>query len=310
MSCARAMRSVLIAAAATVAAGALWAQSPRRPARRVSPLNTPATQTQSVNETRNDTSRINAARRERSAHYHRDDGTILYVDTVTGEEWIDSTGLIKVPPMQFPLFMNASVGIDVWSPVMRAIGQRQGVIGFTADVNLHNRYFPTFEFGLGQSSSTPGDQNYNYRTSLSPYFKIGADYNFLYNSNPDYKWLVGVRYGLSPFGWSVTDIQPQPGYWGPTAPFDIASQRSVAGWFEFSLGLRVKLTDNISAGWRMIYHSILHQSGTAHGQPAYIPGYGRTASAPLTGAFIFSYTLPFKPKVQATTPADTLPEAK
>ena len=299
MKSAKNMRRTIVAATLAVAVGAVWAQSPRRPARRVTPLNNAATQTQSVNETRNDTSRINAARRARSAHYHREDGTVLYVDTVTGDEWIDSTGLISVPKMQYPLFVDASVGVDMWSPVMRAVGQRQGVIGFTAFANLHNRYFPTFDFGFGQSSSTPGAQNYNYRTKFSPYFKIGADYNFLYNSNPDYKWFAGVRYGLSPFGWQVSDITASPGYWGDVPPFAIAPQRSVAGWFEFNLGLSVRLTGNLSAGWRMIYHSVLHQSGTAHGNPDYIPGYGLTSGSPITGSILFTYKLPIRTKTTA-----------
>ena len=63
-----------------------------RERRRVSPVETQAAQTQSINETANDTSRINAKRRAAAGMtYVNDNGFTVYVDTITGDEWIDST---------------------------------------------------------------------------------------------------------------------------------------------------------------------------------------------------------------------------
>ncbi len=138
---------------------------------------------------------------------------------------------------------------------------------------------------------TPAGQNYTYRSPLSVYFKIGADYNFLYNSNPDYKWFVGLRYGFSPFTWAVDDITLDDPYWGGSARFGIPSQTATAGWGELCMGLRIRLWDNIHAGWMVRFHALLHQSKSPHGEPWYIPGFGARGQA-LTGSFTISYTIP------------------
>lgn len=284
------MRSFLaIIVVCVVAISAMADNATRR--RRTTPVETPATATQSVNATAGDTARINAARRAASTHYHRDDGAIVYVDTVTGEQWVDSATIASVPRMEYPLYVATTVGVNIWDPVMRLFGQKHGIIGFSADVNLHNRYFPGIEVGLGTASNTPAGENFSYHSPMSVYFKIGADYNFLYNSNPAYQWLVGLRYGFAPFSWSVSDVSMSPGYWDEPVRFDIPSQRSTAGWIEVCMGLRVKLIGNLSAGWMVRFHSLLHESHNVHGEPWYIPGYGSRNGA-ITGSFSLFYTLP------------------
>lgn len=286
------MRFLPICAAVVGAAAIVTADEP--PARKrpqITPVTTAATTTQSINQTRGDTSRINAAFRARSTHHHRDDGAIIYTDTVTGDQWIDSMPIRKVPKMQFPLYNGVDISVDVWDPLMRAFGQKYGIIGFGADVNLHNRYFPTFEAGLGTAHRTASGLDYTYRSPLSAYFKIGADYNFLYNSNPAYKFFVGVRYGFSAFKWGLDNVTPAPGYWGTPAPFDLPLQNSFTGWFEFCVGLRVQLSGPISAGWMVRVHTPLNQNSNEHGQPWYIPGFG-SRSQLFTGSFSFTYTIP------------------
>lgn len=267
----------------------------RKSRRHVTPITSEATTTQSINETLTDTARINAAFRARSSHYHREDGAIVYIDTVTGEEWIDSTAIATLPKMKYPLLMDATVGVDIWDPVMRIFGQKYGLIGFTADVNFHNRYFPVFEVGLGSADNAPADKDFHYVSPLSIYFKLGANYNFIFNSNPDYKFFAGARYGFTPFKWGIKSAYPAEGYWGPTPPFSIENQSATAGWLELCLGLRIKIWRNISAGWMFKYHFILHESKSSFGEPWYIPGYGTRGQA-ITGAFTFSYTLDFKSK--------------
>lgn len=284
--------AVLLAAVAGLVA--LQAQQPEgdgKSRRRISPVDNAATTTQHVNELAGDTAVINAARRKRSIHYHDDQGRTVFVDTITGDEWIDSTAIIPVVKMKYPLLQSASVAVDIWDPVMRAFGQKYGLIGFQAQANLHNRYLPTFEIGLGQAKNTPAGMNFTYTSPLSVWFRLGMDYNFLYNSNPDYMLMAGVRYGFSPFSFSLSDISIDQGYWGDTVHPQIPGQHVTAGWYELSLGLRVKLWGPISAGWQFRYHGILHQSHPATGDPWYIPGYGSSGSS-ITGSFTITYTLP------------------
>lgn len=299
------MRFMIVVAVVAITSLCLWAaeEEPRRSRRYTTPLNNEATATQAINETKLDTARINAAFRARSSHYHRDDGAIVYVDTVTGEEWIDSTMIVSGPKMKYPLLVGTTVGVDIWDPVMRIFGQKYGITTFSVDLNLHNRYFPTMEVGLGSASSAPDDKDFHYTSPMSVYFKVGANYNFIYNSNPAYKFFAGLRYGFAPFKWGLQSATPAAGYWGPTPPFTIPNQTATAGWLELCLGLRVELWRNISAGWMFKYHFLLHESNGRHGQPWYIPGYGARGQA-ITGSFIISYTIPFKHKHEE--PTDTI----
>ena len=258
--------------------------------RRISPVTTQAAQTQSVNETASDTSRINAKRRAAAGlTYVNDHGFTVYVDTVTGDEWIDSTVIPRVPKMEFPLFHALSVGINVWDPLMRAFGQKYGIADAWVELSLHNRYKPIFEIGLGTARNTPSGMNFTYRSPTSVYFKLGANYNFFFNSDPAYSLFAGVRYGFSPFSFAVDDVTLKAPYWGETATFNIPSQRMNAGWFELSLGIRVKIWGPISAGWSFRYKQIAHESKATYGKPWYIPGYGTRNS--IGGSFSVVYTL-------------------
>lgn len=276
---------IIVMAAISISAISAVSQSKRR----INPVETPATVTQSVNEARNDSARILQARIARSTHYHDEQGRTVYVDTVSGETWIDSTALIPVVKMKYPLFHDASVSLDIWDPVMRAIGQKYGLFSAAVEISLHNRYKPVFEVGLGQAKSTPSGNNFTYSSPVSPFFRIGMNYNFLYNSSPDYQFFGGLRYGFSSFNYTVENVTVDGSYWGEDAYFNLPTQRSTAGWFEILFGLRIKLWGTISAGWSFKYHTILHESKVRYGQPWYIPGFGSRTAA-VTGAFAVTYT--------------------
>lgn len=269
--------------------------------RRITPINTKATATQPINELENDTARINAKMRATMVHYHDANGNIIYVDTITGREWRDSTAMNSIKKvMQYPLLESVSIGVDVWNPVMRAFGQKYGLIDFSAQLSLHNRFKPVFETGLGIAKDTPADNNYTYKTPLSWYFRLGMDYNFLYNSSSDYQFLTGLRLGVSPFSYTLENITIGNGYWGEDARFDMPSIRTTAVWMEFAVGLKVKLWGPISAGWMFRYHSVLRESKSEYGKPWYIPGYG-SRNGSITGSFTLSYTLPLSKKKPVET---------
>jgi len=237
-------------------------------------------------------------RRARSVHYHDSHGRTVMVDTVTNTEWIDSAMLPPPPKMIYPLWHELSVGVNIFDPLMRAFGQHYGGMDASVSVSMHNRFFPTFEFGMGAAKNTPADNNYTYRSPLAPYFKLGADYNFIYNSDPDYRFFAGVRYGFSPFKFSVTDVTLSDDYWQDAATMSIPTASVTAGWFEIVLGLRVKIWGPVSAGWQVKYHSILHQSHPATGDAWYIPGYG-TQNSSLGAAVSITYTIPLnKPSLK------------
>lgn len=275
--------------------------------RRVTPVNNPATATQPVNLNQARTDSLSA--RVNVVEITDDNGNKVLVDTITGTEWVDSLPATRqIPKMEYPLLYGAYAGVDIATPLFRAFGRDYGLVEISAGMNLHNRYLPTIEIGLGKAAHHPDGNNYDYRSPIAPFFRIGADYNFLYNSNPDYMLYAGVRYGLTPFSFSVNDITPSGGdYWGDTAPFDIPKQNVTAGYFQFVLGLRVRIIDRISLGWSVRYQSILHESASPYGEPWYIPGYGSRGTA-LNFTFTVSYTLPLARKEAiAEAPAEPLP---
>lgn len=279
---------VLAAMIATIVAPEVGAR------RRVTPVDTPATGTQAINETKNDTSRINAKRREGSVAIVDERGLLVYIDTVSGEEWVDSMALFQgrsIPKMEYPLFQALTVGVNVWDPLMRAFGQKYGLADAWVELSLHNRYKPIVEVGLGKADNTPANMNFTYRSPLSVYFKIGANYNFFYNSNPDYSLNAGVRYGFAPFSFSVYDVTLDSPYWDETTAIEFPSQRITAGWLELVFGLQVRIWGPVSAGWTFRYKTKLHESRSAIGEPWYIPGFGSRNSS-ISGSFSIAYTLP------------------
>jgi len=262
--------------------------SPVSAQRRITPVNNAATTTQSINENKLPGDSID---RSKLVKYRDDKGNIVLVDTITGREIVDSAAMPVVPPMKYPLVYDASVGLNLWDPLMRAFGQSYGFIGFSAHFNMHNRYIAAFEFGLGKADNTPADNNYTYHSGMAPYFKLGMDYNFLYNSNPDYQAFVGLRYGFTPFKWTLRDVTVDGSYWGEPAVMNFPELKSTAGYLEFLFGIKVKIYKHISMGWTFRYHRLVHYGPKTNGKPWYVPGYGSTNSSIGASLSVF-YTLP------------------
>lgn len=222
-------------------------------------------------------------------------GNKVTVDTVTGREYVDST-LLKAPPaMEFPLLYEVTAGVNVWDPIMRMLGQKNGVGDVWGELNLHNRYFPFLALGLGTCNDTPDLQNFTFKSPLAPYFKIGASYNFFYNSNPDYKLQMGLRYGFTSFKWSLEDVTVDEGYWDDPTHYSLPDRKCTAGYLEVTFGLKVRIAGPVSLGWNIVYHSILHESASPNGKPMYIPGFGKRAGS-VSGNFSIMYTLPLNKK--------------
>lgn len=222
-------------------------------------------------------------------------GNTVMVDTVTGLEFVDST-LLKAPPkMEYPLLHEVIAGVNVWDPIMRALGQKYGLGDVWAELSMHNRYFPYFAVGLGTINETPVDKNFTFKSPVAPYFKIGGSYNFFYNSNPDYRLQMGLRYGFTTYKWSALDVTVDEGYWDTPSTYSLKDIGNTAGYLEVTFGIKVKIAGNFSAGWTIVYHSILHESKSAYGNPMYIPGYGKRNGA-ISGNFSIMYTIPINKK--------------
>lgn len=269
--------------------------------RRINPVETPATQTKAVNLNPKDTtSTPDPSKMPNLVHFHDEKGNVVYVDTITGKEFIDSTKIKEITDFSYPLWDDITIGLNIWDPVMRCIGQDYGLFDMWAEISLHNRFKPVLEFGLGQASHTPEDGNYTYKSNVSPYFKIGLNYNFLFNKTKEYQLYAGLRYGIAPFTFEVNNIDIDNPYWGENLTTSIPPQNITAGYGEIILGLKVQIHNHWSLGWSFKYHTMLHESKCSHGEPWYIPGFGTRGSS-LTGAFNVMYTIPLSKKKTRTT---------
>ena len=160
-----------------------------------------------------------------------------------------------------------------------AFGQNYASVDVNATLNMWNRLQPTVELGLGWAKSTPDDMNFTYRGKPSPYFKVGANYNFLFKNSPDYQAFLGIRLGYSTFSYDVTDVYYPSSYWHEELSGDITGEHSHALWGEAGAGLRVKLMGPISLGWMIRYHGIFNYGKSDHSRPWFIPGYGPRSSS-------------------------------
>lgn len=291
------MRGLMFSAVLLTALAAVVPQG--RGQRRVSPVVNPALNLQGKNENRNPADSIDYSN---LAHYHDEQGNVILVDTITGKEIADTVAALQtsIPKMKQPLLFGASVGVDIWDPVMRAFGQKYGLVEFSAELNLHNRYIPVVEVGIGEANSTPENQNFTYKVDPTPYFRIGANYNFLYNSNPDYLVYAGVRIGWSSFTYQVNDVRLNDDYWGENVTFNLPRQKGNWTYLQVLFGLKVRIVNQVSLGWSIRYKAKLHESAGNDGLPWYIPGFG-TRNSPLTASFSIFYTIPFKKHVAEPT---------
>ncbi|MCD8310386.1 MAG: DUF6048 family protein, partial [Prevotellaceae bacterium] len=81
----------------------------------------------------------------------------------------------------YPLLNGISVGVDLWGPGCRLIGNDALTVEVSADVNLKNILLPTVELGYSKIDSW-SDGGTHFKTG-APYFRIGVDYN-AFHSKP------------------------------------------------------------------------------------------------------------------------------
>ena len=202
---------------------------------------------------------------------------------------------------RYPLLTDLSIGVNLVEPLFMAFGQSYASADVNATLNMWNRLQPTVELGLGWAKNSPDGMNFTYHGKPSPYFKLGANYNFLFKNSPDYQALIGIRLGYSTFGYDVTDVNYYGGYWQEGITYQLKGEHSHALWGEAGIGLKVKLFDRLSMGWMIRFHGIFDYGKNAHSKPWFIPGYGPRSSS-LGLSLGLSYTLPFNRASQSQQP--------
>lgn len=204
--------------------------------------------------------------------------------------WVEEDTVKVSRAPKVPLFNGVTVGFNFFDAILRLAGQSYGSYNLSGSVDLHNWFFPTLELGLGMANNHVKDKNFRYKTPASFFGRIGTDYNFLYNSNPAYKALLGLRLGYSSFRYDITDVSISNDYWGPGADHvELPRQKASAFWGEVSAGLQVKIYKGFGMGWSLRYKFRLHVSDGSNSSPWFLPGFG-ARNAPFSATFSIFYT--------------------
>ena len=207
--------------------------------------------------------------------------------------WAQNDKRTDEPKYRYPLLNGVTVGGDLYNPVANLFGQKYGNYEASLEVNLHNRFFPVWEVGIGRSHSTPEDMNFTYVGQPALFNRIGLNYNIKYNSEALDGFYVGLRYGFSAFRYDVTDIRLESPYWNPgeTIVASLTGERSRAHWAEGLVGIRVRLYRNLMMGWSVRYKWKIKVKDNFQSSPWFIPGYGNSGS-PVSFTYSVYYRIP------------------
>lgn len=210
----------------------------------------------------------------------------------------------KVVP-QKPLYNGVSVGVELWGLANSMLGGDFLSSEISADVNLRNRFFPTLELGYG-TTDTWSDKGIHYESS-APYFRFGIDYNALYNKQHGNMLLVGLRYGATSFKYDVEALglkdpiyggmvgnpNLEDGIWGGSLPYNYKGMKGSMQWAEFCVGIRAHIWQALYMGWSLRFKFKLSATTDEHGDPWYVPGFGKYGSNTMGITYTITYKLPF-----------------
>jgi hypothetical protein len=231
---------------------------------------------------------------------------VVLVDTVTGREYHDSLAVEK-PRYVYPRLYGVTVGANFWDIASRLLGADYGLGSVWAELSFHNRFNPYVEVGFGSADHMARDDAFQYKSSVAPFFKLGINYNFLFNSDPRYSVYVGVRGGFSSFSYEIVNGSTSNSYWDETVSVNVPSQSTSAIYGEYLAGVRVNICSNLYLGWEVKFHSVFKEKQADYGRPWYIPGYG-TRGSTFAATFSVSYRLPLNKHRSAMRGSDNKPQ--
>ena len=192
-----------------------------------------------------------------------------------------------------PLYQGTMVGIDAAGMASKILGSDITSAEAMVQVNLKNRFFPVAEIGFGSIDTTNDETDIHYKAS-APYFRIGMDYNVLYQKPylPGY-FTVGLRYGFTSFEYDVAAPPLTDPNWGHTSvPVTYEGVKTNVGWAELAVGLKANVFKGFYMGFSVRYRARLSMTEHENSEPYYTPGFGK-GKTNLGVMYNLIYKLPF-----------------
>lgn len=205
-----------------------------------------------------------------------------------------------------PLYNGTYVGVDLFGIGSKLFGGDFMSSEVNVRVNLKNKFIPTLELGYGQTD-TWSEHGIHYKSG-APFFRIGADYNTMSKKKQKNSYLyVGARYGMSSFKYDVSSLpfvdpiyggsMANPslidGIWGGSLPYDYNGLKATVQWFEIVAGVHVQIYKRFYMGWAIRMKYKMSESVSEHGNPWYVPGFGKYDSSNIGVTYTLIYKLPY-----------------
>lgn len=186
----------------------------------------------------------------------------------------------EMPPAK--LLNGYGVGIDGVGLGMKLMGGRFANMEVMGRVNLLEKYFPIVELGIGECTREGNEQNTQFHTR-APYFRIGADYCLTQKRNGN-RLLVGLRYGFSNFNYDYSNPDFYDEVYKLSAPINFKDLDGKMHWLEICVGVETRIWKFIRLGWTLRFKPRIYTDFSKHGDPWYVPGFGKNGSTTWGGS--------------------------
>lgn len=213
-----------------------------------------------------DTTAIAPAQGTQTATSTKVDTTTVTTGRPGAKKWVG--------PEKEKIYFISGFGVsaDVVGLVMKVAGSTFSQMEIAGRLNIREKVFPIFEFGLAESTREGNSKDNVFHTS-APYFRVGFDIN-ANKKRTSNRLMVGFRYGYSSFNYDFTGPSLKDPVWGGTIPVDMKDTKASAMWGEACFGFETKIWSLLRLGWNLRYKFRFSQEHYEYGEPWYIPGYG------------------------------------
>lgn len=188
-----------------------------------------------------------------------------------------------------PLFGGFAVSADLVGFSMKAFDSKFTNMEVAARINLLEKYFPIAELGIGDCDKS-GSENDNHFAVTSPYFRVGMDYNFNQKLNGN-RLFGGLRYGYSKYQYDFTSPDFTDAAYGTSSTLRLTDLDGRNQWLELVVGVETKLWSIIRLGWNVRYKFRLAQRVSEHGEPWFVPGFGKNDGTAFGGTVNLTFDI-------------------
>ncbi len=174
---------------------------------------------------------------------------------------------------QNAIYQGMQLKLDLGSPILEIARSSAKVQTYemAVNVNILQRFFPTFEAGYAQADRTLTAGTFSGKGGFA---RVGLDLAALKKKreNP-HKLLVGIRVATAVQDYTMTDLTMNDSYWQTTPTMNFHDVRCDV-WGEITAGIQVQVYKAFYMGWAVRLKALFTRGKDGEPTAYYIPGYG------------------------------------